>query len=231
MPPQAGHARTLSALPRRLAAGVVHPSRSGRRRVHVIKIPCGKPVNEDSRSGMVTGWPGSPWAESPAGAPIRNRLTARPARPISRHRPPTRTLSAPAQPESVTLAFPDGAQRTVPCPVTGPDVAAISHGLARAAFAIRTSGGATRRRPRRAPCIHRRKGSMDADAGRATTRTCRGHPEGEAVRHPACMGIDPPTRKAGTMRGLHAKEGITIHRQGTVGRPCRRIVAYRFRPE
>ena len=48
----------------------------------------------------------------------------------------------PAQPESVTLAFPDGAKRTYPCPVTGHDVAAaISPGLAKAALAIRLDGG------------------------------------------------------------------------------------------
>ncbi|MCY4075307.1 MAG: threonine--tRNA ligase [Acidobacteria bacterium] len=48
----------------------------------------------------------------------------------------------PAQPESVTLAFPDGAKRTYPCPVTGHDVAAaISPGLAKAALAVRLDGG------------------------------------------------------------------------------------------
>ena len=48
----------------------------------------------------------------------------------------------PAQPESVTLAFPDGAQRTYPCPVTGHDVAAaIPPGLAKAALAVRLDGG------------------------------------------------------------------------------------------
>ena len=72
---------------------------------------------------------------------------------------------------------------------------------------------------------------MDADAGRATTHNRRVHHKGEAVRHPACMGIDSPARKAGTMRSLRKKERLTSHRQGTVGRPCRRIVAYRFRPE
>ncbi len=48
----------------------------------------------------------------------------------------------PAQPQSVTLAFPDGATRTYPCPVTGHDVAAaISPGLAKAALAVRLDGG------------------------------------------------------------------------------------------
>ena len=43
-----------------------------------------------------------------------------------------------AQPDSVTLAFPDGAKRNYACPVTGHDVAAaISPGLAKAALAIR----------------------------------------------------------------------------------------------
>ncbi|MYD92893.1 MAG: TGS domain-containing protein, partial [Chloroflexi bacterium] len=47
----------------------------------------------------------------------------------------------PAQPESVTLAFPDGAKRTYACPVTGHDVAAaISPGLAKAALAVRLDG-------------------------------------------------------------------------------------------
>ena len=46
-----------------------------------------------------------------------------------------------AQPESVTLAFPDGAQRTYASPVTGHDVATeISPGLAKAALAIRLDG-------------------------------------------------------------------------------------------
>ena len=171
---------------RRATPGPLHlppPAFSGRRPFESLpgngssnsSDPRQKAPERTARSGMVTGWPESPWAESPAGALIRNRLTARPARPISRHRPSTRALSAPAQPESVTLAFTGGARGTDPCPVTGYDVAAISHGLARAALAIHTSGGATRLHPRRAPSIHRRKGSMDADAGRATTRTCRGH--------------------------------------------------------
>ena len=46
-----------------------------------------------------------------------------------------------AQPDSVTLAFPDGAKRSYACPVTGHDVAAaISPGLAKAALAIRLDG-------------------------------------------------------------------------------------------
>ena len=54
------------------------------------------------------------------GLPIRNRLTARPVRLISRHPPSTRALSAPVPPEPVALAFPDGdgAPVRIPSPPT-----------------------------------------------------------------------------------------------------------------
>ena len=46
-----------------------------------------------------------------------------------------------AKSESVTLAFPDGAKRTYPCPVNGHDVAAaLSPGLAKAALGVRLDG-------------------------------------------------------------------------------------------
>ena len=47
----------------------------------------------------------------------------------------------PTASEAITLAFPDGASRTYPGPVTGHDAAAtISLGLAKAALAVRIDG-------------------------------------------------------------------------------------------
>ena len=70
----------------------------------------------------------------------------KPVDPASRapHLPATPTHSCPAVsawPDSVTLAFPDGAQRTYSCLVTGLDAATgISPGLATGALAVRLDG-------------------------------------------------------------------------------------------
>ena len=114
MSPLAGHTRTLSALPQRPL---------GRPRPFEPLRKAARPVHHDSQAASpraplpAAAWPrmaGPPRAESPTGAPTRNRSTARPAHLISRHRPSTGVLSVPARPGSVTPASPDGARGELP---------------------------------------------------------------------------------------------------------------------
>lgn len=89
---------------------------------------------------MVKGRSGFSCTEPPAWAPVGNPLTARPARLVSRHRPSTWALSAPARLKAIAPALPDRARRIRPSPVTDYDVVATTHELARAALAVHFDG-------------------------------------------------------------------------------------------
>ena len=180
-------------------------------------------------------WPGAgqgprgPRAEAPAWAPIHSRLAAHSQRLSRGHRRSASALSAPAQPESVARVPRRRAAR----------LAETRHWLRRGGGRAGTCRGGAHRppprrsprlRPRRTPCIHRRKGPMDADAGRATTSICRGPYSSEAISPSGSIGTYRRDRRVGTVRSLRT-EKVTLDCQAAVVHSCRRIVAYKPPPE